>query len=44
MTCMLFQRPIPERSAGQDRQLTFKCNMTGSFSSLLHKVGRCHAS
>lgn len=38
MTCMLFQRPSPERTPGQDRQLTFKCNMTGSFSSLLHKV------
>lgn len=38
MTCLLFQRPSPERTPGQDRQLTFKCNMTGSFSSLLHKV------
>lgn len=38
MTCMLFQRPSPERTPGQDRQLTFKCNMTGPFSSLLHKV------
>ncbi|TWW63164.1 Adhesion G protein-coupled receptor A3 G-protein coupled receptor 125 [Takifugu flavidus] len=44
MTCMLFQRPIPERSAGQDRQLTFKCNMTGSFSSLLHKSTIVEAS
>lgn len=38
MTCMLFQRPSPERSPGGDRQLTFKCNTTSSFSSILHKV------
>lgn len=37
MTCMLFQRPTPERTPGQDRQLTFKCNTTSSFSSILHK-------
>ncbi|XP_059211007.1 adhesion G protein-coupled receptor A3 isoform X1 [Centropristis striata] len=37
MTCMLFQRPSPERIPGQDRQLTFKCNTTSSFSSILHK-------
>lgn len=42
MTCMLFQRPSPERTPGQDRQLTFKCNMTGSFSGLLHKVSMAH--
>uniref|UniRef100_H3CB26 Adhesion G protein-coupled receptor A3 n=1 Tax=Tetraodon nigroviridis TaxID=99883 RepID=H3CB26_TETNG len=44
MTCMLFQRPSPERTPGQDRQLTFKCNMTGSFSSLLHKSTIVEAS
>lgn len=38
MTCMLFQRPSPERTHGQDRQLTFKCNATSSFSSILVKV------
>uniref|UniRef100_A0A7N6AM11 Adhesion G protein-coupled receptor A3 n=1 Tax=Anabas testudineus TaxID=64144 RepID=A0A7N6AM11_ANATE len=37
MSCMLFQRPSPERTPGQDRQLTFKCNTTSSFSSILHK-------
>ncbi|XP_041841733.1 adhesion G protein-coupled receptor A3 [Melanotaenia boesemani] len=37
MTCMLFQRPSPERTPGQDRQLTFKCNTTSSFYSILHK-------
>lgn len=37
MTCMLFQRPSPERTPGQDRQLTFKCNTTSSFSSILYK-------
>lgn len=37
MTCMLFQRLSPERTLGQDRQLTFKCNSTTMFSSLLHK-------
>lgn len=38
MTCMLFQRLSPERTPGQDRQLTFKCNTTSSFSGILHKV------
>lgn len=38
MSCMLFQRPSPERTPGQDRQLTFKCNTTSSLSSILHKV------
>lgn len=38
MSCMLFQRPSPERTPGQDRQLTFKCNTTSPFSSILHKV------
>lgn len=38
MTCMLFQRLSPERTHGQERHLTFKCNTT-SFSSILHKVG-----
>uniref|UniRef100_A0A8C5I7D4 Adhesion G protein-coupled receptor A3 n=1 Tax=Gouania willdenowi TaxID=441366 RepID=A0A8C5I7D4_GOUWI len=37
MTCMLFQRPTPERTPGHDRQLTFKCNTTSSFSSILQK-------
>uniref|UniRef100_A0A1A7X072 G protein-coupled receptor 125 n=1 Tax=Iconisemion striatum TaxID=60296 RepID=A0A1A7X072_9TELE len=37
MTCLLFQRPTPERTSGQDRQLTFKCNTTSSFSTILHK-------
>ncbi|XP_028285195.1 adhesion G protein-coupled receptor A3 [Parambassis ranga] len=37
MSCMLFQRPSPERTPSQDRQLTFKCNTTSSFSSILHK-------
>ncbi|XP_070710958.1 adhesion G protein-coupled receptor A3 [Pempheris klunzingeri] len=44
MTCMLFQRPIPERTPGQDRQLTFKCNTTSSFSSILHKSTVVEAS
>ncbi|KAM9835405.1 adhesion G protein-coupled receptor A3 [Syngnathus typhle] len=44
MTCMLFQRPSPERTAGQDRQLTFKCNTTGSFSSVLLKSTTVEAS
>ncbi|XP_047449206.1 adhesion G protein-coupled receptor A3 [Mugil cephalus] len=43
MTCMLFQRPSPERTPGQDRQLTFKCNTT-SFSSILHKSTIVEAS
>uniref|UniRef100_A0A3Q3WEH7 Uncharacterized protein n=1 Tax=Mola mola TaxID=94237 RepID=A0A3Q3WEH7_MOLML len=34
MTCMLFQRPSPERTPGQDRQLTFKCNTTILFDCL----------
>lgn len=34
MTCMLFQRPSPERTPGQ---LTFKCNTTSSLSSILYK-------
>ncbi|KAG7243336.1 hypothetical protein INR49_011792, partial [Caranx melampygus] len=38
MTCMLFQRP------SQDRQLTFKCNTTSSFSSILHKSTIVEAS
>lgn len=41
MTCMLFQRPSPERTPGQ---LTFKCNATGSFSSILHKSTIVEAS
>lgn len=44
MTCMLFQRPSPERTHGQDRQLTFKCNTTSSFSSILVKVSSAHSS
>ncbi|XP_041635820.1 adhesion G protein-coupled receptor A3 isoform X2 [Cheilinus undulatus] len=44
MTCMLFQRPSPERTPGQDRQLTFKCNTTSSFSSILHKSTVVEAS
>ncbi|TDG99717.1 hypothetical protein EPR50_G00197810 [Perca flavescens] len=44
MACMLFQRPSPERTAGQDRQLTFKCNTTSSFSSILHKSTIVEAS
>lgn len=39
MTCMLFQRP-----GGQDRQLTFKCNTTSSFSSILYKSTVVEAS
>lgn len=42
MTCVLFQRPSPERTHGQDRQLTFKCNTTSSFSSILVKVSSAH--
>uniref|UniRef100_A0AAQ5X492 Adhesion G protein-coupled receptor A3 n=1 Tax=Amphiprion ocellaris TaxID=80972 RepID=A0AAQ5X492_AMPOC len=38
MTCMLYLRASPERTPGQDRQFTFKCNTTSSFSSILHKV------
>lgn len=44
MTCMLFQRPSPERTHGQDRQLTFKCNTTSSFSSILVKSTVVEAS
>uniref|UniRef100_A0A3B4WV67 Adhesion G protein-coupled receptor A3 n=1 Tax=Seriola lalandi dorsalis TaxID=1841481 RepID=A0A3B4WV67_SERLL len=44
MTCMLFQRPSPERTPSQDRQLTFKCNTTSSFSSILHKSTFVEAS
>ncbi|XP_061768716.1 adhesion G protein-coupled receptor A3 [Nerophis ophidion] len=44
MTCMMFQRPTPERTPEQDRQLTFKCNTTGSFSSILHKSTTVEAS
>ncbi|KAM6960179.1 adhesion G protein-coupled receptor A3 [Tautogolabrus adspersus] len=44
MTCMLFQRPTPERTPGQDRQLTFKCNTTSAFSSILHKSTVVEAS
>ncbi|XP_056225268.1 adhesion G protein-coupled receptor A3 [Seriola aureovittata] len=44
MTCMLFQRPNPERTPSQDRQLTFKCNTTSSFSSILHKSTFVEAS
>ncbi|XP_040887300.1 adhesion G protein-coupled receptor A3 [Toxotes jaculatrix] len=44
MTCMLFQRPSPERTPSQDRQLTFKCNTTSSFSSILHKSTIVEAS
>jgi len=39
MACVLFQKPGPERPPGQDRQLTFKCNATNAFASILHKVG-----
>ncbi|XP_034020577.1 adhesion G protein-coupled receptor A3 [Thalassophryne amazonica] len=35
MTCMLFQKPSPERTPLLDRQLTFKCNTT--FSAILYK-------
>ncbi|XP_071372063.1 adhesion G protein-coupled receptor A3 isoform X1 [Centroberyx affinis] len=44
MTCMLFQRPSPERTPGQDRQLSFKCNTTSTFSSILHKSTVVEAS
>uniref|UniRef100_A0A8D0AE57 Adhesion G protein-coupled receptor A3 n=1 Tax=Sander lucioperca TaxID=283035 RepID=A0A8D0AE57_SANLU len=44
MACILFQRPSPERTPGQDRQLTFKCNTTSSFSSILHKSTIVEAS
>ncbi|XP_067379687.1 adhesion G protein-coupled receptor A3 isoform X2 [Channa argus] len=44
MSCMLFQRPSPERTPGQDRQLTFKCNTTSSFSSILYKSTIVEAS
>ncbi|CAL8327416.1 unnamed protein product [Lota lota] len=37
MACVLFQKPGPERAPGQDRQLTFKCNATNAFASILHK-------
>ncbi|KAI3376469.1 hypothetical protein L3Q82_016928 [Scortum barcoo] len=38
MTCMLFQKPSP------DRQLTFKCNTTSSFSGILYKSTIVEAS
>ncbi|XP_053272565.1 adhesion G protein-coupled receptor A3 [Pleuronectes platessa] len=44
MTCMLFQRPSPERALNQDRQLTFKCNTSSAFSSVLHKSTVVEAS
>ncbi|XP_054457317.1 adhesion G protein-coupled receptor A3 [Anoplopoma fimbria] len=44
MTCMLFQRPSPERTPGQDRQLAFKCNTTSSSFSILHKSTIVEAS
>ncbi|XP_062300831.1 adhesion G protein-coupled receptor A3 [Scomber scombrus] len=44
MTCMLFQRPGPDRTPGPDRQLTFKCNTTSPFSSILHKSTIVEAS
>ncbi|XP_056298728.1 adhesion G protein-coupled receptor A3 isoform X2 [Pseudoliparis swirei] len=44
MTCMLYQRPSPERTPGQDRQLAFKCNTTSSFSSILLKSTIVEAS
>ncbi|KAF0029388.1 hypothetical protein F2P81_018493 [Scophthalmus maximus] len=44
MTCMLFQRPGSERTPNQDRQLSFKCNTTSSFSSILHKSTIVEAS
>ncbi|XP_036967828.1 adhesion G protein-coupled receptor A3 isoform X1 [Acanthopagrus latus] len=37
MTCRLFQRLSPDRTPGQDRQLTFKCNTTNSSSSISYK-------
>ncbi|KAK0148900.1 Adhesion G protein-coupled receptor A3 [Merluccius polli] len=37
MACVLFQKPGPERPPGHDRQLTFKCNATNAFASILHK-------
>ncbi|XP_023119296.2 adhesion G protein-coupled receptor A3 [Amphiprion ocellaris] len=44
MTCMLYLRASPERTPGQDRQFTFKCNTTSSFSSILHKSTVVEAS
>lgn len=44
MTCMLYLRASPERTPGQDRQFTFKCNTTSSFSSILHKSTIVEAS
>ncbi|XP_027894456.1 adhesion G protein-coupled receptor A3 isoform X1 [Xiphophorus couchianus] len=44
MTCILFQRPSPERLPGHDRQLTFKCNTTSSFASGLYKSTIVEAS
>ncbi|MEQ2200458.1 hypothetical protein XENOCAPTIV_029694 [Xenoophorus captivus] len=44
MTCILFQRPSLERLHGQDRQLTFKCNTTGPFSTYLYKSTIVEAS
>ncbi|XP_068611808.1 adhesion G protein-coupled receptor A3 [Brachionichthys hirsutus] len=44
MTCMLFQRPSPERASRPDRQLAFKCNTSSSFSSVLHKSTIVEAS
>uniref|UniRef100_A0A673AFU3 Adhesion G protein-coupled receptor A3 n=1 Tax=Sphaeramia orbicularis TaxID=375764 RepID=A0A673AFU3_9TELE len=41
MTCMLFQRPSPERTPSH---LTFKCNTTSSFSSILYKSTVVEAS
>uniref|UniRef100_A0A3Q2ZU87 Adhesion G protein-coupled receptor A3 n=1 Tax=Kryptolebias marmoratus TaxID=37003 RepID=A0A3Q2ZU87_KRYMA len=41
MTCMLFQRPTPERTPGQ---LAFKCNTTSSVSTVLYKSTIVEAS
>ncbi|XP_026017632.1 adhesion G protein-coupled receptor A3 [Astatotilapia calliptera] len=44
MSCVLLQRAIPERPIGQDRQLTFKCNTSSSFSSIFYKSTAAEAS
>lgn len=44
MTCMLFQRPSPERLPGHNRQLTFKCNTNGSFPTFHYKSSVVEAS
>uniref|UniRef100_A0A3Q2TTJ6 Adhesion G protein-coupled receptor A3 n=1 Tax=Fundulus heteroclitus TaxID=8078 RepID=A0A3Q2TTJ6_FUNHE len=43
-TCMLFQKASPERLLSPERQLSFKCNTDGSFSSVFYKGTTVEAS